>query len=218
MATITKEFTINVPDTWWVDSWDNGDTKTYTYEGPDTLWVEVGLKDDFSIISYSDTEIVRDAPEDEERVSVIQLDANAQPECAHLLWMSDDDWEYTYTTLTNHDGSTHEEMTNPKMGDLFDIKWTPAGGFEADPIYKELQTEAERMAKERRAYIQKYDDAYDFDDATQTIIDTALSAFDTYLTTMETAYPWRYVTIDKAEIPRIPAALTTVFNNLPKLD
>lgn len=218
MATITKEFTINVPDTWWVDSWNDGNTQTYTYEGPDTLWVEVGLKDDFSIISYSDTEIVRNAPEDEDRVDVIQIDANTQPECAHLLWMSDDDWEYTYTTVTNHDGSTHEEMDNPKMSDLFEIKWTPADGFTTDPIYKETQTEAERIAKERRDYIKKYDDAYDFDDATQASIDTALAAFATYLTTMETAYPWRYVTIDKAEIPRVPAALITVFNDLPALD
>lgn len=218
MATITKEFTVDVPDTWWVNSWDNGDTQTYTYDGPDTLWVAVHLKDDFSIEEVSDSAITRDLPEQEEMYEIVELDADANPAVAATLWMSFNDWEYTYTTGTNHDDSTYEEIANPTIKDLYEVKWSIANGLELDPIYKQTETEAEKTAIERKAYIKKYDDAYDFDTDTQAAIDTALAAFDTYLTTMANCYPWRYITIDKAEIPRIPASLITVFNALPEVN
>ncbi len=145
------------------------------------------------------------------------LDADAQTSVAKTLQGNVSDYEYTYTTITNHDGSTHEEMSNPQITDIYEASWTPRGGFELEAIIKQPETMNERTAKERLAYVTKYDNAYDYDDATQGVIDTFKADMATYLTTMSTVYPWRYITIDETAIPRIPASLVTTFNTLPEI-
>jgi hypothetical protein len=211
-----KTFTVNVPDDLWVDSWTENKTTDYTYNGPETINVIVSLKNDFQIITWSAEEI--DRPINEETEQLIQIDANIDTSIAHALVHAADEWEYTYTTITNHDGSTHEEINNPSLNDIYEVTWTPAGGFNLSLITKELETMNEKAAKDRLDYVVKYDDAYDFDTDTQAIIDAFKTNVESYLTTMTTVYPWRYVTIDKNEIPKIPATLVSVFNNLPKID
>jgi len=38
---MAREFTVNIPDELWVDSWEDGLTATYTYPGPDSIWLEI---------------------------------------------------------------------------------------------------------------------------------------------------------------------------------
>ena len=86
------------------------------------------------------------------------------------------------------------------------------------PIYKNTKTIAEEKAEKRIEYVKKYNDTYDFDADTQAIIDTFLSDMTAYMTTMSSVYPWKYVTIDENEIPKIPASIVTVFNTLPEVE
>lgn len=211
-----KTFTVNVPDDLWVDSWAENNTTTYTYNGPETLNVLVSLEGEFNIISWSEAEF--DIEIDEEKQAIVQLDANTDTSFAYAMHHSSDEWEYTYTTINNHDGSTHEEMSNPKLLDIYDLNYSPADGFSLDPIYKNSETMNEKTAKERRAYVVKYDDAYDFDTDTQAIIDTFKTNIANYLDSMSTVYPWRYIEIDANEIPKVPASLVSIFNDLPEIN
>ena len=212
-----KTFTVNVPDQLWVDSWTNEDTIEYTYNGPDNLHIVVKTTGDFEIIEWAETAPTRLI--DAETEQVLELDADTHTSVAHLLvagWVAD--YTYTYTTITNHDDSEYEEMSNPQLPDMFEAKYNITDGFHLSPIYKKVDTVCEITARERLAYVVKYDDAYDFDADTQAVIDTFKSAMSTYLTAMATVYPWRYVTIDTAEIPRVPASLVAAFTDLPALD
>lgn len=209
-----KTFTVNVPDDLWVDSWTENKTTDYTYNGPSTINVLVSLTDDFPIVRWSEDDITVD---DEDKELVVTIDADTDTAIAHAIVNAGAEHEYTYTTITNHDDSTHEEINNPTINDIYEVECTPANGFVLKQIIKQSETMNERTAKERLAYVVKYDEAYDFDDATQTVIDTFKTNIDNYLTTMSTVYPWRYVTIDATVIPKIPASLVATFNTLPDI-
>ena len=209
-----KTFTVNVPDDLWLDLWTEENTAEYTYSGAESINVVVSLTDTFEIIRWSE-DAIEGANEDTEQIVV--LDANTHTSIAKTLQGSVSDYEYTYTTITNHDDSTHDEMSNPQITDIYEASWSKSNGFELVAIIKETETMNERAAKERLAYVVKYDNAYDYDDAIQGVIDTFKAAMATYLTTMATVYPWRYVTIDDTVIPRIPASLVTTFNTLPEI-
>ena len=209
-----KTFTVNVPDDLWVDSWTENKTTDYTYNGPSTINVLVSLTGDFPIVRWSEDDITVD---NEDKQLVVTIDADTDTAIAHAIVNAGAEHEYTYTTITNHDDSTHEEINNPTINDIYEVEYTPANGFVLKQIIKQSETMNERTAKERLAYVVKYDEAYDFDDATQTVIDTFKTNIDNYLTTMSTVYPWRYVTIDATVIPKIPASLVATFNTLPDI-
>lgn len=214
---ITKEYTVSVPDELWVDSWNNNSQKTYSYTGPETLYVIVSLDNDFSILRWSDTQ-----PSEEEileREKVVEIDATTDAAWADYLWThSGEGFEYTYETETLPNGETYEGISNPRVQDYFDLKYTPANGFTLDPIYKVTLTLAEEKAISRKKYVQKYDDAYDFDTDTQAVIDTFITNINNYLDSMSNVYPWKYVSIDETQVPKIPASLIVLFKSLPELD
>lgn len=212
---ITKQYTVSVPDELWVDSWNNNTEKTYTYEGPETLYVVVSTVDDFSIIRWSETAI---AEEDiNENETVVELDANTLTAQADYLVSFAAEYEYTFENETQANGDVYEGISNPRVQDYFDLLYSIANGFTLDPIYKVTLTVNEEIALERKKYVQKYDDAYDFDADTQTVIDTFMTNMNNYLDSMATVYPWKHVTLDETAIPKIPASLIATFNTLPEI-
>jgi hypothetical protein len=216
MATITKEYTVNVPDELWVDSWDNNNTATYTYEGPATVYATI-RGDGISTVSVEPINA-----EEHPGERVIEIDANVQPDVADWIHPTPEDFSHTHTTETNPDGSTWERITNPGIRDWFEL--APAtpneDGREVElvAIIKDPDTQYEIKVRERKAYVKKYDDAYDFDADTQATIDTFLAACDTYLSDYAPIYPWKYVTVPEGSMPKIPAVLISTFNNLPEIN
>lgn len=211
-----KTFTIDVPDQLWVDSWTNNETETYTYTGPETLYVLIDNVSD--AVLYSSVENI-ELPESSNNF-VVEIDAtnDAQTPIAHYFNTQGVQHEYTYEDETNHDGSIHQKITNPVLQDYFDIEYDRGVGLVLEPIYKRTKTIAEEKAEKRLEYVKKYNNIYDFDEEIQGIIDKFLSDMTAYMTTMTVVYPWKYVTIDENEIPRIPASLVSVFNTLPEIE
>lgn len=209
-------FTINVPDQLWVDSWTNNKTETYTYSGPKHLYVLID--DNLDSVLYFSLEEIH--PEDTSSNFVIKIDTidDTQKAIAHYFITQDNEHEYTHEDETNHDGTIYQKITNPLLRDYFDIMYDREIGLSLYPIYKNLGTILEDKANIRLNYVKKYDDTYEFDNDTQIVIDAFLSSMNTYLTTMATAYPWKYIQINKTEIPKIPALLITIFSALPELD
>lgn len=209
-----KTFTINVPDEIWVNSWNDNKTETYTYNGPSVIKVLVETKGEWGVLNWSESDFGE--LQDHETVVDITVD-DSNVAVAHWLVSKDAEHTYTYTAVDNHDGSQYDKMDNPRIQDYFEIGYNPQDGFKLLAIYKKTETSVEMVAKERKEFVKKYDDAYDFDADTQTTIDNFLTAIDTYLTAMETVYPWKYVAIDKSEVPKIPASLITAFKELPEI-
>ena len=221
-----KEFTVNVPDQIWVDTWEDGLTATYTYEGPQYFYI--GLDHNLSIIElrYGDLEAEAEAFTEEEAAVfnyTVTVDADANPDLATLLYPLNHE-AHTFEDETNHDGSIYQKITNPCLRDYFigDYRINSESPDQAEcfanPIYKDTNNILKKTAKERLAIVKKYDIAYDFDAEDQTKIDTFISNINTYLDSIATAYPWKYITMDISEIPKIPSSLQLLFNQLPEID
>lgn len=209
-----KTFTISVPDEIWVNSWNDNKTETYTYSGPSTIKVLVETRNNWDILSWSESDY--EEVQDYESVVELSVDDNTVS-AAHWLVSKGTEHTYSYTSVTNHDNSVYQKIDNPTIQDYFELKYNPLDGFSLLPIYKKTETDVERVAKERKDYVVKYSNAYDFDTETKATIDTFLTSIDSYLASMQTVYPWKYVTIDKNEVPKIPASLIVAFKELPEI-
>jgi hypothetical protein len=211
---MSKTFTVQVPDQLWVDIWDTNKTESYTYSGPDTLYVLVSSENN-EVIEWSLEPIP--SPENAIVVTVDATNSDNLP-IAHYLHSDISEHEYTYEDETNHDGSVYQKITNPTIQDYFDILYDNDNGLQLTLTLKQTKTIAEEKAEKRLEYVKKYNDMYDFEAETQGIIDTFLSNMNDYMTKMSTVYPWKYVTIDENDIPKIPASLVSVFSTLPEMD
>lgn len=216
MATITQEYTVNVPDELWVDSWDNENTATYTYQGPDTVYAVI---ENGQVTTVSVEELSSD---DYPNGNIITISATAQPDVADWIHPTPGDFSHTHVTETNPDGSTWQKISNPGIRDWFEI--APAlpneNNFAVQLVanIKDPTTQYEIKARQRLAYVKKYDDAYEFDNDTQLLIDTFISNMTTYLNTYAPIYPWKYISVPAGDMPKIPATLITIFNSLPDIE
>jgi len=216
---MAQNFTISVPDQLWVDDWDGNTTKTYTYDGPDTVYVEVDTQSN-QVVNTSLTTLT---PSDDDR-SIIEVTAADYPERAMMVLEENDSGaSWTFEDETNFDGSTYNKITNPRISDYFELSyhpipadWDPERGLELEPIYKEPRAEAHEIADKRMAYVKRYADQYDFDSDTQSTLDTYMTSLQTHITTLSTAYPWKFDGgVPTSSIPKVPASLVTAFNALP---
>lgn len=212
---MSKTFTVNVPDQLWVDLWNTNKTESYTYNGPDSWNVLVNISTN-EIMNWS-TEAIETSSSDEDIIIVDATDTNSIA-VAHFFDTIRSDHEYTYETETNHDGSTYENITNPTIQDYFDVVYDEDNGITLAPMYKNPKTIVEEKAESRLAYVEKYNNVYDFDTETQETIDNFIASINTYMESMSNVYPWKYVTIDENNIPKIPASLVSVFNTLPEVN
>jgi len=213
---MSKTFTVSVPDQLWVDSWEANKTESYTYTGPDTIHVLVNTTTD-EIESWSEDPLTA-SDDNAEIVVTIDATSDAGVAVAHYFYSKGAEHEYTYENETNHDGSIYEKITNPVIQDYFDVTYNTDDSVHLTALYKNPKTVAEEKAETRKAYVEKYNNVYDFDTDTQTTIDTFLANVDTYLTSMANVYPWKYVVIDENDIPKIPASLVSTFSTLPEIE
>lgn len=213
---MSKIFTIQVPDQLWVDTWNTDKTESYAYSGPDTLYVLIsGITN--QILEWSE-ELIETSSLSKDVVVEIDTTDISNLSVAHFLHSQGAEHTYTTEDETNHDGSIYQKITNPLIHDYFELKYDKENGLYLDPIYKNSTTIAEEKAEKRLEYVKKYLNVYDFDAETQVIIDKFLSDMTAYMTTMATVYPWKYITIDENEIPKIPSSLVSVFNTLPEVE
>jgi hypothetical protein len=219
---MSKTFTINIPDQLWLNSWTENKTESYTYSGPDT-W-NVLVTGTTNLVSEWSEDVLEASPGTRDFVVTLDATADATVPVAHYIHtqgadsITAEEREAAEEDETNHDDSVYKKNTNPLIHDYFDIGYDVDAGLQLVPIYKNTKTVAEEKAEKRIEYVKKYNDTYDFDADTQAIIDTFLSSMDTYKTSMLTVYPWKYVTIDENEIPKIPASIVTIFNTLPEVE
>lgn len=207
-----KTITVNVPDELWVDGFTQNKTAEFTYNGPDTIWAVID--NNFVSPTYY-TEEPTNLPQGKTAKQIVLATASdAEVAAAIMLVNSADEHTYTYADETNHDGSVYKRITNPKLQDIYLVQ-AVGDTFSLVQVLKDKNNPLTTIAKQRLDYVKKYSDQYDFANSEETAINTYITTITNYLNTISTAYPWKYVTYDTAEVPKIPVQLVTLFNTLP---
>lgn len=214
-----QDFTIRVPDQLWVDIWVNEVDVTFTYDGPDTVYAVVNSSRS-QLHQVSGSEITS-VPDDQE---IITISATDYPEIAHAIMEidSEDDYTYTYEDEAQFNGHAYQKITNPLLTDYFVLEanpipadWAAARCLRLTVKVKARENTALEKAKARLAYVNTYATQYDFG-SDQTTIDNLITSLETHITTLETAYPWKFDVEPSTDIPKIPASVVALFNGLPE--
>lgn len=207
-----KTVTTTVPNELWVNDFSANKTQSFTYNGPDKVWLHVQAPD-YLITRYLDTD-----PSDTENYIEVDMQTASSDKllAATLVVMSSKEHTYTYTPETNHNGSIYQKINNPRLSDYFMVKYNTVNqNFQLFPIVKDTEYPLKKLAQQRKDYILKYKNLFDFDTEIDQKIEQYISSIDAYLLSIEHAYPWKYIEFNQAEIPKIPVSLIQLFNTLP---
>lgn len=208
-----KTLTIKVPDELWVNKFEKNLTKTYEYDGPSSFWI-VSKDENIAPTAYENE------PEknENELKHYINVESATDEELALAIMIvhGAEAYDFVYSDEINHDGSIYKKIENPRLEDFYAAKFVE-GKVVLQVIVKDPTLPNEQIAIERRDYVLKYTATFDFDTEQQAKINDFLAKIDAYLETMKTVYPWKYVAIDKNEVPKIPVSLVQLFNALPEI-
>lgn len=211
---MNKTLTIKVPDELWVNKFEKNLTKTFEYDGPASFWVKIRM-DAIQPEAFEQEPVLIDLTEQKHFIN-IENATDAELALAIMIIHGAEPYEFTYSDEVNHDGSIYKKIENPRVEDYYMAKFF-AEKVQLELITKDTTIQNEIIALERRNYVTKYSDAFDFEPQQQALIDDFLQRINTYLEAVKTAYPWKFVELSKNEIPKIPLSLVTIFNSLPEL-
>lgn len=210
-----KTLTIKVPDELWVNKFEKNLTKTYEYDGPAHIWILA--KDENIAATAFENEPELTQPNEHKHYIDIANSTEEELACAIAVVHGPEPYEFIYSDQINHDGSIYKEITNPRLDHYYSPKLIE-GKITLQLITKDPTLQNEIIAKERKEYVLKYMNTFEFDAEHKAKIDDFLTKINGYLETMQTVYPWKYVEIDKNEIPKIPTSLIQIFDALPDLN
>lgn len=215
-----KTLTLKVPNELWVNDFSQNKTTNYTYTGPDRVWLIVEVNTGTVFDKIYETKPDADTIGDKELLE-INISTASEAELAAVIGiktkLSDAPYVYTYVDQTNHDGSIYKAISNPTIFDYYSIKYVPVQGILLEPIYKDPTNANMPLALERKNYVEKFANAFDFESADAAKITAFLTNINTYISTISTAYPWKFISVDKNEVPKIPVSLVSLFSTLPSL-
>ena len=219
-----KQFSIRMPDELYVPGFTQTKTATFTYDGPSTISVVVTRQGDIVGLANPDLPPV---PEDSFEY-VVDIDASVYPQVAHYIVNTDPDVDYVYEDILNHDGSVYKQITNPRLQDVYRLKYNEGATGETTSttghttglcefvlITKDKTTIGEITVKRNLDLVKSKLQDVALDTADQTTYNNFITASETYLTTMSTVYPWKYVEITTPEVPKLPISLVRAMNELP---
>jgi hypothetical protein len=127
-----KQFTIEIPDELYVNSWEEDLSATFTYNGPDTIYVVVSLikqddnEDVEEVFNFAFFEPVENPIfQDTEKYKIIEISAEQNTALAELLVQKNNsNYEYTYADEENFDGSIAPVITNPRITDYYTLNYS----------------------------------------------------------------------------------------------
>lgn len=214
-----KTLALKVPNELWVNEFSENKTVSYTYTGPDKVWLLADVNSGSVYDSVYDTKPTEDIIGTKD---LIEIDINSctEAELAAVIAINTKVsglYAYTYTDKINHDSSIYKEITNPTVFDYYSIKYVPVSGIQLELNYKDPVNPNLSVALERKAYVQKFVDTFQFEAADYTSITEYLTSLNSYIEVIKIAYPWKFITVNKNEVPRVPIRLVTLFSSLPVL-
>ena len=210
-----KQFTYPVPDELYIDSFTTNTHATWTYNGPEKLYLHV---EEFGPVINISTVPFDNVVYDASKIKEIVLDANTFPEVAmYLTNLTDDTYTRMFRTVTNDDGSTHEEISNPRINDYYTLSYHDGieNPWKFFVITKDMTSPGEDIARLDLEYVKKYADKYVFETEDQKAIDDFIKSLKDYIAVMAPRKPWRFESYKETR-PKMPIKLINLFNSLPK--
>lgn len=212
-----KKYSYNIPDELYVNSFSSNLVYSNTYNGPDTLYALV--EDNMPVLVWQDTAFTTEYNHVVNKV--VEVDAGTYPEvAAYLTNMHDAEFAYTYETITNIDGTTHDEISNPRLNDYYQLVYheSPDGinPWEFRLITRMIDFAGEEQVRKDLEYVKSFADKYAYESADQKLIDNYIKAANDFLEAMAPLKPWHFIEPPKnINVPKIPLALIKLFQSLP---
>lgn len=202
-----KSFTVPKPDELYVDAFEQGNVFEVTYEGPETVYVLVDRQTGM-ICGKLDTP---NDPHNQDFFAVVEVNANVDPAVAYLI-VADRRREepVPHVTITNVDGSTHEEIAEPA---LFDCYGTALYNFETQSwtlqqVLREKRSPLYYAAETNKKYVVDNMAKFSSNTTLTAIAEAYIDVIEAYQTSGNgSIYSWRMATWNMDEVPQIPPPL-----------
>lgn len=217
-----KEFTINIPDERWIDSWDNNLTLTKTYTGPSKFYAPISLETNTVVGVYFETTPTTGPYIDIEKFSIYEVDADIDTAIAQvILETTNNEYKQNYIHEFEdevlHDGSIYAKPTNPMVSNyyriFYDIESTK---LILQPIFNDAWQLPQLLIVNQKLEILNYNKVnVSFSQAMLAKITAAITELETYKTTIVNARNWKYDTFDMDEIPKISKSVEQSLRPIP---
>ena len=202
-----KQFTVNIPDELWVDSFTQGKTMTLEYDGPDEFTV---LQDkNFGFVRLH---LDQDAPYDPNIFTLQTYKANDHIEAAYLLNIKPEGpIERKHVTVHNVDGSTHDELdiSEATITDYYALGSydSKENKFNLNLLTRPKNNFLYIKAEENKQYVTAHANAFTTD-ALKNTANTYINILNSYQTSGNgSIYSWRMSSGNIAEVPVVPPNL-----------
>jgi len=217
-----KEFTINIPDERWIDSWDNNLTLTKTYTGPSKFYAPVSLETNTLVGVYFETAPATGPYLDAEKFSLHEIDANVDTAIAQVvLENTNDEYKQNYIhefeDETLHDGSIYAKSTNPMLSNYYRLRYdTLTLKIVLEAIFSDAwQIPQLGVVNQKLALLNYNKTSVSFSQTMLTKITTAITQLEAYKATIVNARNWKYDKFDMDEIPQIPKSVEQALKPVP---
>jgi hypothetical protein len=217
-----KEFTINIPDERWIDSWDNNLTLTKIYTGPSKFYAPVSLETNTLVGVYFETTPTTGPYLDAEKFSLHEIDANVDTAIAQVvLEATNDEYKQNYIhefeDETLHDGSIYAKPTNPMLSNYYRLRYdTLTLKIVLEAIFSDAwQIPQLGVVNQKLAVLNYNKTSVSFSQTMLTKITTAITQLEAYKATIVNARNWKYDTFDMDEIPAISKSVEQALKPVP---
>jgi hypothetical protein len=209
---ITVNFTKPVPDELYIDSFTKGNTQTWTYTGNNLVYISVD-KISNGIQGVHDTLEFNYNPD---LTEVMTIDAPVHPDIAYYASNTHIP-DRIFVTETLIDGTTYEQITNPVLRDIYEVRYDSANtAWNWIVITRNPKSLLNDYADRNKHYINNNISKISSNAALMEIANTYLQTLETFETTGKGSIPsWKMITTNLGDVPPIPHDLIVAFNVLP---
>lgn len=217
-----KQFTINIPDERWINSWENNLTLTKTYIGPSKFYAPVDLETNNLLGVYFENTPTEAPYTNTEKFSIYEIDADTDAAIAQLIQETIND-EYRATYIREfedevlHDSSTYAKTTNPMVSDYYRLQYdTETSKVALEVIVNDSwQIPQLNIVNQKLDLLKHNRDNIAFSEAMLTKINTAITQLEAYKSTIATARKWKYESFNMNEIPQISKSVEQALKPIP---
>lgn len=226
-----KQFSVNIPDELYVNSWEQNLTATFTYSGPEFIYAIISLikhqdpdqptQEVFSRVSF---EAVQDPVLlNQDNYKILTISANDQPALAELFFqLNNTGYQYSYVDHVNYDNSVAAVISNPRITDYYSFVYeidvdTGEYKFKLIPIYKEPNNLSIISTINNKLELLKYNrDSVTNTPQMLTSINAAITQLEQFKETVKNQRPWHFDVLPTDDaIPKISRALEMSLQKIP---
>lgn len=217
-----KEFTIDIPDERWIDSWEDNLKLTKTYSGPSKFYTPVNLETNTLVGVYFEIAPTEGPYSNNDKFSLSEIDANIDTAIAQvILETTNEEYRAAYIREfedeTLHDGSIYAKTTNPMVSDYFRIAYDiESAKIILEAIINDSWQLPQLDTVNQKLDILKYNrDNINFSSTMLSKINTAITELETYKSTIANARKWKYDNFNMSEIPQISKSVEQALKPIP---